>query len=55
MIQFRAAYFVNQCPMASHNFIQREILALEQQGLELLRMVFRGRTRKSDICGKSSI
>jgi len=38
----RVAYLVNQYPMASHSFIRREILALERQGLEILRVASRG-------------
>lgn len=38
----RVAYFVNQYPKVSHSFIRREILALERQGLEVIRMALRG-------------
>ena len=38
----RIAYFVNQYPKVSHSFIRREILALERQGFEVLRMALRG-------------
>src|ERR1043165_8122354 len=38
----RIAYFVNQYPKVSHSFIRREILALERQGLEVLRFSSRG-------------
>jgi colanic acid/amylovoran biosynthesis glycosyltransferase len=40
--QFRIAYFVNQYPKVSHSFIRREILALERQGFEILRIALRG-------------
>lgn len=42
MDQFRIAYFVNQYPKVSHSFIRREILALERQGFEILRISLRG-------------
>lgn len=38
----RIAYFINQYPTVSHSFIRREILALERQGLEVLRIAARG-------------
>jgi exopolysaccharide biosynthesis WecB/TagA/CpsF family protein len=38
----RVAYLVNQYPKVSHSFIRREILALEQQGFEVLRLALRG-------------
>lgn len=38
----RIAYFVNQYPMVSHSFIRREILALERQGVDVLRIALRG-------------
>jgi len=34
----KLAYFVNQYPKVSHSFIRREILALERQGFEVLRI-----------------
>lgn len=40
--KLRVAYFVNQYPKVSHAFIRREILALELQGVEVLRIAFRG-------------
>jgi colanic acid/amylovoran biosynthesis glycosyltransferase len=40
--QLRIAYFVNQYPKVSHSFIRREILALERQGFEVLRIALRG-------------
>ena len=36
------AYLTNQYPKVSHSFIRREILALEDQGVEVLRIAFRG-------------
>lgn len=38
----RIAYFVNQYPKVSHSFIRREILALERQGFDVLRVALRG-------------
>lgn len=38
----RIAYFINQYPALSHSFIRREILALERQGFEILRVALRG-------------
>jgi colanic acid/amylovoran biosynthesis glycosyltransferase len=38
----RIAYLVNQYPKISHTFIRREILALERQGCEVLRISLRG-------------
>lgn len=38
----RIAYLVNQYPKVSHSFIRREILALERQGYEILRIALRG-------------
>ena len=38
----KVAYFVNQYPKVSHSFIRREILALERQGIEILRIALRG-------------
>ena len=40
--KFRISYFVNQYPKVSHSFIRREILALERQGFEVLRIALRG-------------
>jgi colanic acid/amylovoran biosynthesis glycosyltransferase len=37
----RIAYLVNQYPMVSLAFIRREILALEQQGVEVVRIALR--------------
>jgi len=36
------AYLVNQYPKVSHSFIRREIVALERQGIEVLRIAIRG-------------
>jgi glycosyltransferase involved in cell wall biosynthesis len=36
------AYLVNQYPKVSHTFIRREILALERQGVDVLRYALRG-------------
>jgi colanic acid/amylovoran biosynthesis glycosyltransferase len=38
----RIGYLVNQYPKVSHSFIRREILALERQGLTILRLAMRG-------------
>jgi colanic acid/amylovoran biosynthesis glycosyltransferase len=38
----RVAYLVNQYPKVSHVFIWREILALEQAGIEAVRIAIRG-------------
>jgi colanic acid/amylovoran biosynthesis glycosyltransferase len=38
----KIAYFINHYPKVSHSFIRREILALERQGLEVLRIALRG-------------
>lgn len=38
----RIAYLINQYPKVSHSFIRREILALERQGFEVLRIAVRG-------------
>jgi glycosyltransferase involved in cell wall biosynthesis len=38
----KIAYFVNNYPKVSHSFIRREILALERQGFEVLRIALRG-------------
>lgn len=42
MKQYRIAYFINQYPKVSHTFIRREILALERQGFDVLRIALRG-------------
>jgi colanic acid/amylovoran biosynthesis glycosyltransferase len=41
-VSTRIAYFINQYPMVTHGFIRREILALERQGFEILRIALRG-------------
>ena len=38
----RIAYLINQYPKVSHSFIRREILALEQNGVEISRIALRG-------------
>lgn len=38
----RIAYFTNQYPKVSHSFIRREILALERQGVDVVRVALRG-------------
>ena len=38
----KIAYLVNQYPKISHSFIRREILALERQGYQVLRLAMRG-------------
>lgn len=38
----RIAYVINQYPRISHTFIRREILALERQGFEILRIALQG-------------
>lgn len=38
----KIAYFINQYPKVSHSFIRREILALERQGFEVVRIALRG-------------
>src|SRR5262245_57788890 len=38
----RIAYLINQYPMISHSFVRREILALERQGFEVMRIALRG-------------
>jgi colanic acid/amylovoran biosynthesis glycosyltransferase len=38
----RIAYLINQYPQVSHTFIRREILALERQGFEIMRISIRG-------------
>jgi len=40
--QCRIAYLINQYPAVSHTFIRREILALERQGFDILRIAMRG-------------
>lgn len=38
----KVAYILNSHPMTSTTFIRREILALEQQGIDILRIALRG-------------
>lgn len=38
----KIAYLINQYPKVSHSFIRREILALERQGYDVLRLAMRG-------------
>jgi glycosyltransferase involved in cell wall biosynthesis len=38
----RVAYLVNQYPKVSHTFIRREILALERNGIQVVRIALRG-------------
>jgi glycosyltransferase involved in cell wall biosynthesis len=38
----KVCYIVNQYPKVSHSFIRREILALESQGAQVLRVAMRG-------------
>ncbi|MDP9123145.1 MAG: colanic acid biosynthesis glycosyltransferase WcaL, partial [Pseudomonadota bacterium] len=38
----KVAYLVNQYPKVSHTFIRREILALERQGVSVVRFALRG-------------
>ena len=42
LVPLRIAYLINQYPKVSHSFIRREILALERQGIEVLRVALRG-------------
>lgn len=42
MNKLRIAYFINQYPKVSHTFIRREILALERQGFDVLRIALQG-------------
>ncbi|MBU1424378.1 MAG: glycosyltransferase family 4 protein [Gammaproteobacteria bacterium] len=38
----RIAYVINQYPKISHTFVRREILALERQGFDVLRIALKG-------------
>ena len=38
----KVAYLMNSYPMTSTTFIRREILALESQGAEIIRIAIRG-------------
>ena len=40
--QMRLAYLINLYPAVSHSFIRREILALERQGHDVMRIAVRG-------------
>jgi len=40
--KIKVAYLVSQYPKVSHSFIRREILALEQQGIDVIRISVRG-------------
>ena len=42
----RIAYLINQYPLVSHSFIRREILALERQGFDVMRISLRGWDRE---------
>ena len=42
LMTLRVAYLINQYPKVSHSFIRREILALEQLGVEVQRLALRG-------------
>ena len=42
MNKLKIAYLINQYPMVSHTFIRREILALERQGFDILRISLQG-------------
>jgi glycosyltransferase involved in cell wall biosynthesis len=41
-LSVRVAYLINQYPKISHTFIRREIVALEQKGVEVIRFALRG-------------
>jgi colanic acid/amylovoran biosynthesis glycosyltransferase len=43
----RIAYLVNQYPKISHTFIRREIVALEEAGVEVVRIAVRGHETES--------
>jgi colanic acid/amylovoran biosynthesis glycosyltransferase len=45
--KIRIAYFINQYPKLSHSFIRREILALEADGVEVVRIAIRADDTKS--------
>jgi len=40
--QLSIAYLINEYPKVSHSFIRREILALEHQGFDVMRIALRG-------------
>jgi colanic acid/amylovoran biosynthesis glycosyltransferase len=50
----RVAYVINQYPKLSHTFIRREILALEQGGIEVVRIAVRGHETASLDAGDAS-
>jgi len=41
-VALRLCYLINQYPKVSHSFIRREILELERQGAQVLRIALRG-------------
>jgi len=49
----RIAYFISQYPMVSHSFIRREILELENQGIEIVR--FSIRRNENDLVDQQDI
>ena len=42
VLVLKIAYLINHYPKASHSFIRREILAIERQGFEVLRIAVHG-------------
>ena len=50
----KIAYLTNQYPKVSHSFIRREILALERQGFDILRVAIRGWENESPDEGDQS-
>jgi colanic acid/amylovoran biosynthesis glycosyltransferase len=50
----KIAYLTNQYPKVSHSFIRREIVALESQGFEILRIAIRGWESHSPDAGDQS-
>ena len=42
MVKTKIAYVINQYPKVSHTFIRREIVALERDGFEVVRIALRG-------------
>jgi colanic acid/amylovoran biosynthesis glycosyltransferase len=50
----RVAYLINQYPKISHTFIRREILAVEQCGIEVVRIAMRGHETGSLDTGDAS-
>src|SRR5450432_954741 len=47
VLPMRIAYLWNQYPKLSHTFIRREILALEEMGVEIVRIAIRGHETES--------